>query len=417
MLHSVKITDALTYIGVNDRETQLFENQWPLPSGISYNAYLLNDEKTCLMDTVKTGEVDGLLENLKETLKGRDLDYIIVHHVEPDHSSSLDIVMGLYPNAKLVGNKKTFAFLKNFYDIDQEDHVVVNDGDVLDLGKHKLTFYKTPMVHWPESMVSFESTKGILFSQDIFGTYGALEGPVFDDEISRWEHYSSEAVRYYVNIVAKYSAMAKRSLDKLSNLDIKIICPDHGPVWRTNPEGILNLYQTLSSCKVDSSVTVVYGSMYGNTENMADYLVRELSKQGIKDVKLFDVSKTHFSYLEAECWKSRGIVLGSCSYDSDLFPPMQAFVNHLDKNKLKNHVLGIFGNYSWSGGGLKGLQAFAEKQKGMEVIEDVQPDANSGPTDKDYEDIKLLAQKVADAVKSYAEEDSKTSFRLFDCEC
>lgn len=414
MLHSAKITDDLMYIGVNDRQTALFENQWPLPSGISYNSYLMLDEKTCLMDAVKITEVEGMLENLKNSLNGRPLDYIVVHHVEPDHSSSLDILMMLYPDAKLVGNKKTFSFLKNFYGIDQADHVLVDDGDVLDLGKHKLAFYKTPMVHWPESMVSFDTTDGILFSQDIFGSYGALEGPLFDDEISRWDHYSDEAVRYYVNIVSKYSMMALRALDKLSGLDIKMICPDHGPVWRSHPEEILKLYKTLASSKVDQSVTVIYGSMYGNTENMADCLVRELSIQGIKDVKLFDVSKTHFSYLEAECWKSRGIVLGSCSYDSDLFPPMQAFVNHLDKNKLKNHVLGIFGNYSWSGGGLKGLKAFAEKQKGMEVIEDPQPDALSGPKAEDFAQLKLLAEKVADAVKAHAEEDEKTSFKLFD---
>lgn len=411
MITSIKVNDYLTYLGVNDRETQLFENQWPLPHGISYNAYLIKDGKNCLMDTVKVTEVDQFLSALQDGLDGRDLDYIVVHHVEPDHSSSLSIVRSLYPKAKLVGNKKTFDLLKNFYQIDDAEKIVVDDGDSLDLGERKLTFYKTPMVHWPESMVSFIESDGVLFSQDIFGTYGALDGAIFDDEMSDWPQYADDSARYYVNIVSKYNAMAGNALKKLGGLDIKMICPDHGIIWRSQPEKVIQLYKDLTDFKVETSVTVVYGSMYGNTRAMAEIVARELAKEGIEKIKIFDVSKTNASYIQTECWKSRGIILGSCTYDKKLFPPMKHLTGLLDENKMKNHVLGIFGNYSWASGALEGLKDFAEAQKGYEVIEP-QPNIQSSAKAEDRKALKEMARAVAEAVKAHAEEDSETSFAL-----
>ncbi|WP_019133920.1 FprA family A-type flavoprotein [Kallipyga massiliensis] len=411
MISAIPINDYLTYLGVNDRDTQLFENQWPLPYGVSYNAFLIKDEKNCLMDTVKVTEVDQFLACLKDGLDGGDLDYIVVHHVEPDHSSALSIVRALYPKAKLVGNKKTFEFLKNFYQIDDEDQIVVDDGESLNLGKRTLTFYKTPMVHWPESMVSFIEEDGILFSQDIFGTYGALDGAIFDDEVSRRSHYAEETARYYVNIVSKYNMMAGNALKKLGGLDIRMICPDHGPIWREKPADVLKLYQNLTEFKVESSITIVYGSMYGNTQAMAEIVARELAEEGIKDIKLFDVSKTDASTIQTECWKSRGIILGSCTYDKKLFPPMKHLVGLLDENKMKNHVLGIFGNYSWASGAMEDLQKFADAQKGYEVI-DIQPNIKSSANEEDQEALKEMARAVAKAVKKHEEEDTKTSFTL-----
>lgn len=411
MINTIKMNDFMTYLGVNDRDTALFENQWPLPYGISYNAYLIQDEKTCLMDTVKSTEINQFLSILQASLNGKDLDYIVVHHVEPDHSSGLTVVRSLYPQAKLVGNAKTFDLLESFYHIDEADRIVVDEGDTLSLGSKTLTFYKTPMVHWPESMVSYLEEDAILFSQDIFGTYGALEGAIFDDEVSRRSHYAEEAARYYVNIVSKYNKMAGKALEKLGGLEIQMICPDHGPVWRSKPEEMLALYNNLTQFKVESSVTIVYGSMYGNTQSAAELVARTLAEEGIRDIKMYDVSKTDHSYIQTECWKSRGIILGACTYDRKLFPPMKNLCGLLDENKMQNHILGIFGNYSWASGGLEGLQAFAEGQKGYELVEP-QPNIHSSLDDSVTEELIAMAKAVAAGVKAHQDEDQSTSFAL-----
>lgn len=389
---TVQINDFLYYIGVNDRDTSLFENQWPLDNGVSYNSYLVKAEKTALMDTVKITKVDQFAEKLDEALDHRDLDYIVIHHMEPDHSGSIDIIRSLYPNAQLVGNKKTAEFLTSFYGIQPEEVQVVGNGDSLDLGDRKLTFYTTPMVHWPESMVSFEEESGILFSQDIFGGFGALDGPIFDDEIN-WSYFANETSRYYTNIVGKYSKQAQNALKKLGGLDIKMICPVHGPVWRSHPETIIDMYDRLSSHKVEEGVVIAYGSMYGNTAQMAETIARQLAVEGIKNVKIFDVSKTHTSYIQNEMWKYRGIILGSCTYNNALFPPMKNLVGILEENKMENHVIGIFGSYSWSGGAVKGLKEFADSQK-FDQLETV-VEMKSAPNAEILQQCQQLAKEMA----------------------
>ncbi len=318
---SVKILDNLYYLGVNDRETNLFENMWPLPDGIAYNSYLITDEKTALLDTVKITKVDGFVDTLKDILGGRDLDYLVIHHMEPDHSGCVKTIMELYPNVTIVTNKKARAMMDDYFDIELDNYIEVKNGDVLDLGERKLNFVMTPMVHWPESMVSYESTDKVLFSQDIFGGYGSLNGTIFDDEMN-FEFFRDDIRRYYSNIVGKYSKQAARSLEKVKALDINIICPVHGIVWRTNPDLIVDEYIRLANQVNEEGVIIAYGSMYGNTEKMADYLARFIAEEGIKNVKIYDVSKTNASYILSDIWKYNGLVLGSCTYNNSVYPMM-----------------------------------------------------------------------------------------------
>lgn len=389
---AVEINDFLHYIGVNDRSTTLFENQWPLDNGVSYNAYLIHGEKTALLDTVKVTKVDRFIEKLEEALGGKPLDYLVIHHMEPDHSGGIDFILERYPDVKIVGNKKTMEFLQGFYAIGTEQALIVKEGDVLDLGGRELKFFMTPMVHWPESMVSYEPASGILFSQDIFGGFGALDGPIFDDEIE-WQNFANETSRYYTNIVGKYSRQAQSALKKLEGLNISMICPVHGPVWRSNPDKIFNLYKNLATFQVQEGVVIAYGSMYGNTERMAETIARELAVQGIRNVRIFDVSKTHTSYIQNEMWKYRGIILGSCTYNNALFPPMKHLISILEENKMQNHTIGLFGSYSWSGGALKALEAFADTQK-FERIE-TEVEVKCAATTEDLERCKQLAREMA----------------------
>ena len=394
---SVEILKDLYYMGVNDRETHLFENMWPLPEGVAYNSYLITDEKIALLDTVKITKVDGFIESLKRNLNGRDLDYLVVHHMEPDHSGCYKTVLDLYPNLTFVANKKARAMIKDYLEIDPENFLEVKDGDVLDLGKRKLTFVNTPMVHWPESMVSYESTDKILFSQDIFGGFGALNGTIFDDEMN-FEFFESEIRRYYSNIVGKYSKQAARALQKVKSLEIDIICPVHGLVWRANPDKIVDYYIKLANQENEEGVVIAYGSMYGNTEQMADQLARFLAEEGIKNVKVHDVSKTHASYILSDIWKYKGFILGSCTYNNSVYPNMNQLMYTLKMNKLTNHSLGIFGSYGWSGGAVKELTQFASEGGNFEVMPTIVETKGTMKED-DIEALRQLAKEMAASIK------------------
>lgn len=411
---SVEIDKNWHYIGVNDRDTRLFENMWPLENGVSYNSYLYTGEKTALLDTVKINKSGLFVEKLEAALNGRPIDYLIVHHMEPDHSGSITSVLDLYPDIKLVGNKKTREFLENYYQLEgyngfsyEKNFVEVGDGDKLSLGDTELTFYLTPMVHWPESMVSFEESTGRLFSQDAFGAFGSLSGAIFDDEIN-WEFYLDDTIRYYTNIIGKFSTLVKNALKKLSPLDIKMICPVHGPVWRTNPSRIFDLYQKLSDQKTEEGVAIIYGSMYGNTEKMAETIARTLAVRGIKNVRIFDVSKTHLSYLLADMWRYEGLVLGSCTYNNALFPPMENLVRTLVNQKMKNHTLGVFGSYSWGGGALKELQEFANKS-GYDLVEST-VEVKGTPNKEDFEKGVALGNEMADKIIAKRSQDYYVEF-------
>lgn len=393
---SVKINDFLYYIGVNDRQTQLFENQWPLERGVSYNSYVIKSTKTALLDTVKITKVDDFVTKLKEVLEGRDLDYLVIHHMEPDHSGAIETIIDLYPNVKLVGNKKTFELLENFYDV-KDNLVLVDDFDTLDLGEVSLKFVKTPMVHWPESMVSYEEKSGILFSQDAFGGFGALDGTIFDDEIN-WDLYKSEARRYYSNIVGKFSKQVQAALKKLADFKINMVCPVHGPVWRENPDKIIECYDKWSKQETQDGAVIVYGTMYGNTEMMAEAIARRLAERGVKNIKMFDVSKTHKSYILNEIWEYKALILGSCTYNNDLFPLMNDLVNVLKMNKLQNRVVAVFGSYSWSGGALKALKEFRDASA-MDIVETT-VETKSAPSKDDYMVLRQIADEVADKLEN-----------------
>lgn len=362
-------------LGVNDRRTEFFENLWPLPQGVSYNAYLLSDRVNVLIDTMNScfgrdlGEVVGQViaeQREQHPERSSTLDYLVIQHMEPDHSTEISNLIRQYPGLKIIGNKKTFEILQSYYPTEGAELIEIQDGDCLELGTQKLKFVFTPWLHWPETMMTYEESSKTLFSADAFGMFGALNGGVFDDEVE-FNDYRSEMQRYFSNIVGKYSAMVQKALSKLSCLEIEAIAPLHGLVWRSHVKEVISLYDRWSRFESDDSVVIAYASMYGFTEAMAEHIARGLSEKGRKHIRLFDVSKTHPSFILNEVWTSRDIILGSCAYNSGMLPTMETLCNMLDAYKMKGKRLAIFGSCSWNGGGVKSLQAFAEKS-GWELI-------------------------------------------------
>lgn len=392
----IKIQENLYYLGVNDRQTEYFENMWPLPYGVAYNSYLITGEKTCLMDTVKVSKSDEFVDSVKAILKDRKLDYLVIHHIEPDHSGSIPQILDLYPDLKIVGNKKTRSMLNDYFEIDSDHFIEVGEGDELDLGDRKLTFYLTAMVHWPESMVSYDAENKILFSQDIFGGFGTNDGAIFDDELD-YEVRRTEFRRYYTNIVGKYSQMAVRAINKLSSLEIETICPVHGCIWRKQPSKIVEDYTKWATYEVNEGVVIAYASMYGNTELMADQLARYLAAEGVRNIEVFDVSKTHESYIISNCWEKKSLVLGSCTYNNTVYPVMSNLLNVLKMQKLKNHVVSVFGSYGWSGGAVKNLKEFVEEGK-FETTETV-VEAKGRMKEEDDQGLRQMAKEIAAKIK------------------
>ncbi len=391
----IPITDDVFYVGVNDRETHLFENIWPLPKGVTYNSYVITDEKNVLVDTVKVSKMALFLQKLRALLKDGTLDYLVINHMEPDHSGAILEIIHNFPEVKIIGNKKTFDFLKGFYGI-EENLYEVKDGDTLDLGTHTLTFYLTPMVHWPETMMTYDQKDKILFAGDAFGGFGTLDGGIFDDEVNI-DYYENEIRRYYSNIVGKFGPMVQKALSKLKDLDIGVVASTHGPVWRTNPGRIIDRYDRWSRYEANEGVVIAYGSMYGNTEKMADYIARKLAEEGIKNIRLMNTSKTHDSYIINEIWNYRGVLFGSCTYNAGLFPPMEALLKNLGHKNIKNRVFGVFGTYGWSGGGVKTTMEYIDENKWPLVGEAVE--AKLSPAEEHYAALETLAKEMAKEVK------------------
>lgn len=390
-----KVTEDVSWIGVNDRKTERFENYMPLPYGVAYNSYLISDEKTCVIDAVEFGSSALYIEKVILGLDGKNLDYIVINHVEPDHSSGLKDILRVFPNVKVVGNAKTLGMLRAFnIEFPDENFVTVKEGDILDLGKHKLTFAMIPMVHWPESMVTYDTTEKILFSNDAFGGFGALDGGIFDDEVN-FDFYIDEMRRYYANIVGKYGAQVTSAIKKLNGLEIKLICPSHGLIWRKDIAKVVSLYSTWAQLlPEEEGVVIVYGSMYGNTAKMAEIIGRELNAQGIKEVKIYDASKTDHSFIVAEIWKYKGLVIGSCAHNNSVYPKVQPLLHKLENYGLKNRYLGIFGTMMWSGGGVRGIEAFANGLKGIEVI--AEPvEVKGTPKVEDVARLENIARELA----------------------
>lgn len=391
-MHLVNLAENIYYLGFNDRRTQLFENLWPIPNGVSYNSYLIVDEKIALIDTVERAFVDDYLDQIDIITNGRKVDYLVINHMEPDHSGALKAVVAKYPDITLVGNKKTFDMISNYYQI-TENTLEVYDESELPLGKHRLTFATIPMVHWPETMVTLETTEKILFSGDAFGSFGTLDGGIFDDEINL-SFYEEELMRYFTNIVGKYCPHTQRALKKVQMLDVRMLAATHGPIWRSNLGYILDRYEKWSTYTTEPGAVIVYGSMYGNTAKMADVIARQLAVRGVKNIRVYDASKTHASYILSDIFKYKAFIVGSAAYNNELFPSVENLVTKIEHYGIKDHLLGIFGSFGWNGGGVKNLQKFAETIK-WEVA--YQPVEEKGTLKADkFQQCINLANAVAD---------------------
>ncbi|MCI8511323.1 MAG: FprA family A-type flavoprotein [Lachnospiraceae bacterium] len=350
-MHSIrKLTDSLYWVGANDRRIALFENVYPVPKGVSYNSYLLLDEKCALFDTVDAAFTHQLMENIEAALNGRSLDYLIVNHMEPDHCASISDIIDHYPQVKLVCTAKAAAMMKQFFGFDVNSHVMtVKEGDTLALGTHELTFVMAPMVHWPEVMVSYEKTEKILFSADAFGSFGAIDGNIFADETDYKGEWHAEARRYYTNIVGKFGVQVQALLKKAAGLELNMICPLHSLVWRKDFSWLLDCYSKWSSYTPEEpSVVLAYASVYGHTQNAVDILAGELAERGIKRISVFDVSKTHPSYILAEAFRCSHLVLASITYNNGIFCNMDTLIHQLAAHNLQNRTIALIENGTWA---------------------------------------------------------------------
>lgn len=354
------------YVGVNDRNKTLFENLWPLPYGVSYNSYLIaDDDAVVLVDTVDVAFFEVYLKKIRAVIGDRKIDYLIINHMEPDHSGSISLIKQYYPDIVLVGNKKTFDMVDGYYGVGGERKVVA-EGDSLKVGRHDLHFYLIPMVHWPETMVTFDSTDGILFSGDAFGCFGALNGGCIDKNINT-EIYIGEMRRYYSNIVGKFGNPVQKALQKCSGLDIKMICPTHGPVWEEQISEVVAMYDKLSRYEAEEGVVIAYGTMYGNTEQMAEAIAEELSAQGIKNIVMHNVSKTPHSFILADIFRYKALIVGCTTYNMHLYPEMEALLSKVAARDMKNRLIGYFGSFTWASAAVKKLGEYAAQLK-FEVV-------------------------------------------------
>lgn len=364
---AIEVKNGIWWVGVNDRRTHLFENYWPLPKGVAYNAYVVMDERIALIDTVEQGFLDDYIENVEAVCGERVPDFLVINHMEPDHSGSLRALLCRFPNLTLVGNAKTFPILNNYYG-EHRNVLEVKEGSELLLGDRRLLFYMTPMLHWPETMVTYVPEEKLLFSGDIFGSFGSLDGGIFDDELDL-DYLDEEVSRYYSNIVGKYGGPAETALRKLSNVPIETICATHGPIWRSHVAEIVGKYGRWSRYETEPGVVIAFGSMYGHTEKTADLIARYLREAGVEKIRIYDTSKTHASYIINDIFRYRGVILGSPAYNGNLYPTVETLLNELSHMGIKNHYVAFFANKTWGGGTLKPFKVFAESIK-WEMVAD-----------------------------------------------
>lgn len=388
---SVTISDAVKYIGVNDKTIDLFESQYVVPQGVSYNSYLILDEKVALMDTVDARGTGEWEQNLLAALNGRKVDYLVISHLEPDHAGSISRVVELFPDVTLVGNAKTFNMLPQFFDIPLEGHTLtVAEGDTLSLGSHTLSFYMAPMVHWPEVMVTYESSEKILFSADGFGKFGSLD---YDDP----EGWACEARRYYFNIVGKYGTPVQALLKKAAGLDIQTICPLHGPVLNENLEYYINMYGTWSSYKPENKgVLVAYASIHGNTGKAAEKFGEMLRAKGVEKVVVSDLAREDMAEVIEDAFRYDRMVLAAASYDGGVFPCMQDFLHHLQSKGYQNRTVGIIENGSWGPTAGRTMKAILEPMKNVTIVEPMVT-IRSTMKETDLPAMEQLADAIANA--------------------
>ena len=346
----IKITDKIYYVGVNDRNKTLFEGLWPLPNGVSYNSYLLVDEKVCLIDTVEVDFFTQYLENIHEVIGDRPVDYLVINHMEPDHSGSIALVKKYYPEIQIIGNKKTFGMMQGFYGV-QGNEIEVKNGDTLSLGNIELQFVLTPMVHWPETMVTLCNNPAT----------------VIDEQIN-CDTFWLEMVRYYSNIVGKYGTPVQQALKKLAGVKLAYICTTHGPVWHQYIERVIGEYDRMSKYETEEGIVICYGTMYGNTERMAEQIARAASEAGIKNIIVYNVSKTHHSYILRDVFRYKALIVGAPTYNTALYHEMEVLLSELAGKDIKNHYIGWFGSHGWASKAVGKIQEWNENRLKYEAV-------------------------------------------------
>ncbi|MFO7958928.1 MAG: FprA family A-type flavoprotein [Candidatus Brocadiia bacterium] len=394
-MNAIRITEGIHWVGVNDRETDLFEAIWPIPDGIAYNAYVVDDERVAVVDTVKASGFGSFLSNLRTAIgPDRDVDYLIINHIEPDHSGSARLMREVFPDVTIVGNRMTLEFLSHLYGID-ENVLQVSDGDELELGERTLQFLLAPMVHWPETMVTWDPADRVLFSGDAFGAFGALDGAIFDDQLDV-DRLEEEILRYFANIIGKFCTPVQKAIERVRGLDLSVVASTHGPVWRDDPWRIVDCYDRLARQETEPEVVVVYGSMYGNTTAMMEAVCSGLREGGCPTVRVHDASRSHVSYILRDAWRAAGLIIGTATYDQKIFPPIEHLVNYLEAKRLVGRALGLFGTYGWSGGGVEGLEEFGERCN-FDLVEPV-VEARFMAKDDDLKECVELGRAMADRV-------------------
>lgn len=399
----MNITKNIFYVGVNDRQKALFEGLWPLPNGVSYNSYLIVDEKVCLIDTVEVTFFSQFLENVRTVIGERPIDYVVINHMEPDHSGSLALLRKYYPEVQIVGNKKTFQMMQGFYKIGEEGAREVKNGDSIALGSLQLHFVLTPMVHWPETMMTLcQQADGtgdvVLFSGDAFGCFGALNGGVIDEQIN-CDTFWLEMVRYYSNIVGKYGTPVQQALKKLAGQRVDYICATHGPVWHEYLQKVIDLYDRLSLYKTEPGLVICYGTMYGNTERMAEIIAQAASEAGVKNIVVYNVSKTHHSYILRDIFRYRALIVGAPTYNTGLYHEMDVLLSEIAGRDIKgNHLLGWFGSHSWASKAVAAIEKWNEERLHFEPVG--QPvDMKQGLSEEVRQQCVALGQAVAERLR------------------
>lgn len=395
-----RINDDLFWVGGTDRRLALFENAYPIPRGVSYNAYLLLDEKTVLFDTVDRAITEQFFENIDALLKGRALDYVVVNHMEPDHCATLGEIVLRYPGVQVVCNPKTIPIIKQFYNFDIDSRaIVVKENDTLCTGRHTFTFLMAPMVHWPEVMVTYDTTDKTLFSADAFGTFGAMNGNLFADEVNFERDWLDDARRYYTNIVGKYGPSVQTLLKKASGLDIRTLCPLHGPVWRRDISWYVDKYLTWSSYEPEEkAVMIAYGSIYGNTENAANILACKLAERGIRNIAMYDASSTHPSTIISEAFRCSHLVFASATYNGGIFSSMEHVLMDLKAHNLQNRTVALMENGSWGVLSGKQMKELVGAMKNMTILEQMVT-VKSSLKESQMEELDAMADAIVDSMK------------------
>ncbi len=384
-----KIVGGIYYVGVNDRTTIYFENFIPIPIGVSYNSYLITDQKNVLIEGVEAGFSEELIQSIEYLLNGKPLDYLVVNHVEPDHSGAILALCRQFPNLKIIGNVKTIEMLDGFYGVRNRCQEV-KDGEELNIGEKKLQFLITPMVHWPETMMTYETTTQTLFSGDAFGTFGSLDGGIIDSQMNI-DRFFPEMYRYYANVIGKYALPVRKALQKLENLPIQQIASTHGPIWQKHKEQTIEIYRALSHCESEKGVVIVYASMYGHTAQMADIVAQSIADCGEKNIIIHNITRSDVSLILSDIFRYKTIVIGSPTYQGEVHPDIQSLISKIATRGLKERNFAAFGSFSWASAAMRYLTQFAEKME-WNIVDVI--DVKQSVKENNYHMLSTLGEKI-----------------------